>query len=171
METYGWVLRLCVHVACSAPGSGEAHLCFASDAYPFCLLGGSSEARTVKPGGDVIQASSSSIEEWSETGCWVHRACWVASKPFEFVVERPIRFQVGGSGGSRSLGTYPFPAAWEAWSDLNELPLARRGASFKTVDARVSPRQLVMERSESMSAGGEMVTYPSKNDKPFVPMA
>ena len=83
-------------------------MCFASVAYRFCRLGDSLVLRTLKPVEDAIQTSTGFLKKWSKAE-QARRAGGIASEPFEFLAGRPVRFQLGGAGGSRFLGMYPSP--------------------------------------------------------------
>ena len=91
----------------------------------------------------------------------------VLSKPFEFVVGFPTRFQVGGAGGLRSLRIFPRPAPVKMWSDLNRVLVAHCCMSFDALDRLVPPRHQVVERSKPTYPGGEMTVYLSRDDTPY----
>ena len=124
----GDVLDLCVLLAGSAPNAAGAHMCLASDAYPFCRAGASIVVRPLQPG-ESEDACSKLLHAWSEAER-VHKTSTAASKLFEFVSGCPIRFQVGGVRGSRLLGIFPLPAPLQLWCDLSALPVLQCGSSF-----------------------------------------
>ena len=76
---------------------------------PFCRDGANVVIRALRPGEFLEFARESALRERSEAED-VPRATGVVPEPHEFVVSCPIRFRVGGVGGSRFLGTFPRPA-------------------------------------------------------------
>ena len=145
MQTSERFARSCAQWASSAQATCEAHLRFASDAPPCCCAGPSLVVRALKPDVSAEEPPSTLLDEWFEAKR-AHAVGGVPSKPFEFVAGCPIRFRVGGTGGSRREGPTrvgptcgntrpPRQALLHMSSDLSDFLAACIGVSFDVLNA------------------------------------
>ena len=123
-------------------------------------------ARRRAPGETAVETAPVEYAEWRRAER-VHKDFGVARGPARFVAGPPIRFQVGGVGGSRFLGIFPRRLPSLMWSNLGSLLLARYGFSYDLLRALFAPLQRFVERPEPMSSCANLTACSSESGAPL----
>lgn len=146
----GRVPFLCARIADTASGMGKSHLCFPSDAHPLCRVASRFVIKRRAADESEEEASQNAAQQWDVLPVDFH-AGEHSQVTLEFAGGCPVRFQVGGFRGSRSLGMAPQPASWSLWSSLSDVPRAQCGVSFGVLGTVLDARQQVAERPQASS--------------------